>query len=29
MRAGKDIKKQKNFLGGHREKPIFPICEWG
>ena len=26
--VGKDIKNQKNFLGGHRKKPIFYICEW-
>lgn len=29
IRAGKDIKKQKSFLGGHRKKPTFPICRWG
>lgn len=30
IREGKDIKKkkQKNFLGGQREKAIFPVCEW-
>lgn len=27
--TGKGIKNQKNFLGGHRDKPIFHVYEWG